>query len=262
MIKAKNPLYDYLQRYNDNLIDKKVNLYYENFDENEIFDSFSQFVIFTTIFNLNLPIIVRDFQRLIKNSLTPDDIIYKNIVNHSAEKTTRLISEKETERVLKNLKYVDKTLEQSKIDINKFNSLSKKLGSGLSRKELLEKTLIEGKTYKGRDLSYKQLNNLAKDLEKYKQNHIDYQLGSDINDNAIANGLKEIYTHKVWIWSGLENTRHSSMDGTIVEYDEKFEVINDNTGEIDYLLFPGDVENYSNPGNVINCKCSWDKIRL
>jgi len=258
LFKAKEPLYDTLQEYNDNLIDKKVNLYYQNYDEEDNFyDSFSTAMIFATLFNMNYRYIVKDFNKLLKNPFIKDNPLFMNIVKHSAEKTTKLIAEKETERVVKNIGYVDRILKESKIDIDKYNSM---VSSGLSRKEILEKTITEGKTYSGQDLSYKQLNNLAKDLEGYKSHRVDYDTALLINQEAVANGLPPVYTHKRWIWSQLEKTRHSNMDGEVIELEERFTVTNEVTGDVDFLLFPGDVENYSNVGNVINCKCDVEYL--
>jgi len=112
----------------------------------------------------------------------------------------------------------------------------------------------------GKELSYRQLDNLAKYLERYKLNKVDYQTALAINHEAVANGLPPVYTHKRWIWSGLENTRHKGMDGEVVELEEPFTVVNEVSGVVDYLMFPGDVESYANVGNVINCGCFVEYI--
>lgn len=261
MIKAKEPLFRQLQIYLNNLVDKKVNQYYDtNLDKYGSYDSFSQEAIYTTIFNLNQPKTVRDFQRLLKSPLTSNDAIYKNLVRLKADKVTKIISEKETERAIKNLDYVEKTLAQTKVEITTYNNAINKLSPVTSRYTILEKSLSEGQMYSGRELSYKELNNLSKDLENYKYNKIDYEEKLGANQEALRNGLDQPYTHKVWNWSQLEKTRHSGMDGTTVPIDEKFIVYNEVTGDVDYLDFPGDVENYSNPGNVINCGCGVEYI--
>jgi len=181
----------------------------------------------------------------------------------SADKVTKVISEKETERVLKNLQYVEKSLNQAQFDITKYNSQANKLSSTVSRQSILERSLTNGKMYNGRELSYKELNNLSKDLEKYKQTHIEDQLWQDANKNAVENGLDPVKTHKVWIWSALEKTRHSGMDGVTVEMSEMFDVENEVTGDMDQLRFPRDVENDSNGcSNVCNCGCDIEYVKL
>lgn len=258
--KSEKDLYRQLQIYLNNLIDKKVNQINDPDLNKYTANSFAQEAIFLNIFSLNNPTIVRDFQTILNSPLTDNNAVTRNLISVSADNTARIISELETERVLKNLEYVERTLEQSKIDLDKYNSLSEKLSPTVSRQEILERSLEEGKMYNGRDLSYKELNNLAKNLENYKTHRVDYDEALAINEEARANGLPPVYTHKKWIWSGLENTRHSNMDDEIVELEDMFEVKNEVSGDIDHLLFPGDVENYHNPGNIINCGCTYEII--
>jgi len=260
MIKSKEPLYKQLQIYLNNLIDKKVNQAYDtNLDQYNGYDSFSQANIFTTIFNLNSVDTVRSFQRIIDSPYTSNDAVFKNLTRISADNTTRVISEAETQRVLKNLDYVEKTLQTAKFDIDKYNQLAKNIST--SRYDILEKSLEEGKMFTGRELSYKELDRLAENLERYKQHKVDYEEAKAINEEARANGLPDVYTHKQWIWSQLENTRHAGMDGMIVEFYDLFTVTNDVIGEVDSLLFPGDVENYHNPSNIINCQCPYEILK-
>ncbi len=258
--KSEKDLYRQLQIYLNNLIDKKVNQINDPDLNNYTTNNFAQEAIFLNIFSLNNPTIVRDFQTILNSPLTDNNAVTRNLISVSADNTARIISELETERVLKNLEYVERTLEQSKIDLDKYNSLSEKLSPTVSRQEILERSLEEGKMYNGRDLSYKELNNLAKNLENYKTHRVDYDKALAINEEARANGLPPVYTHKKWIWSGLENTRHSGMDDEIVELEDMFEVKNEVSGDIDHLLFPGDVENYRNPGQIINCGCTYEII--
>lgn len=226
-------------------------------------DSFSKPVIYNSIYNMNHAQTVKDYQRLIKNPLTSNDAIYKNLTRISADNVTKIISEKETERVLKNLQYVEKTLQQASVDITKYNAQANKLSGTVSRQTILERSLTDGKMYNGRELSYKQLNNLSKDLEQFKQTQIEDQLWNDANQEALRNGLDPIKTHKTWIWSNLEKTRHAGMDGETVPIDELFLVVNDVTGEADSLRFPRDIENDSNGcSNICNCGCDVEYIKL
>lgn len=242
-----------------------MNLAYDNHDaiDNSNYDSFSKDAVYTTIYNLNHPNTVRDLQKLVKSPLTSNDALYKHLTRTSADNTTKIISEKETERVTKNLQYVEKNLQQAKFDIDKYNSLSKKLSPTVSRQSILERCVTNGKMYNGRELSYRQLSNLSKDLEQYKQTLIQDQLWTDANKEALANNLDPVKTHKVWVWSELEHTRHAGMEGQTVEMEEMFEVVNDVTGDTDQLRFPRDVENDSNGcSNICNCGCDVDYVKL
>lgn len=212
---------------------------------------------------MNHPNTVRDFNKLVKSPLTSNDALYKHLVRTSADKTTKIISEKETERVLKNLQYVEKSLNQAQIDITKYNSQASKLSSTVSRQSILERCVTNGKMYNGRELSYRQLSNLSKDLEQYKQTLIQDQLWTDANKEAAANNLDPVMTHKVWVWSQLEKTRHAGMEGQTVEMADMFDVVNDVTGDTDQLRFPRDVENDSNGcSNICNCGCDVDYVKL
>lgn len=68
----------------------------------------------------------------------------------------------------------------------------------------------------------------------------------DLNGNPL-------YNYKYWIWSQAEDTRHSEMDGELVEIDEYFTVINEVTGEEDLGLYPRD--SGMSPSNAYNCLC-------
>ncbi|MDZ4170601.1 MAG: hypothetical protein U1C19_00425 [Methanobacteriaceae archaeon] len=238
-----------------------MNIFYDNEPDGSDYTSFSQEQIYTNIYNLNHPNTVRDFQRLIKSPLTNNETLYKHLTRISADNVTKIISEKETERVLKNLQYIEKTLQQTQLDITKYNAQASKLSSTVSRQNILERSLLDGKMYNGRELSYKELNNLSKDLEQYKQTRIEDQLWQDANKEAAANGFDPVKTHKVWIWSALENTRHMDMDEETVPINEMFTVVNEVTGDTDQLRFPRDIENDSNGcSNICNCQCDVEYI--
>ena len=79
------------------------------------------------------------------------------------------------------------------------------------------------------------------------------------NRQADREGYGMINETKSWISSQLEKTRHQGMDGETIPITEKFEVINEVTGDVDYLLFPGDVSNdHNNCSNICNCGCTYD----
>lgn len=60
---------------------------------------------------------------------------------------------------------------------------------------------------------------------------------------------------KEWLTSGNSNIRaaHRLMNGTIIPVNEKFIVVNPDTGETDEVKHPGDPQ--GQPWNVINCHC-------
>lgn len=129
-------------------------------------------------------------------------------------------------------------------------------------KYLPKLTIQETKVNIMNDKGYKELEKLKKEIklkdekfEKYKQEQEEKLI------KFLKNDYGNYYTYKVWIWSGLDKTRHSQMDNETVEINDKFTVINEKTGETDYLDYPCDIENYTNPSNIINCACNVEYIK-
>ena len=220
----------------------------------------------------------QDFQRILKHSVirrNPQTVLEATkVINNVTGDLTTI----ETERVIKNLNYVENVLTNANIDIKKYEALVEKLPQSTSRKEVLERCILKGSelpankrqafleralerghNYKGRQYSYKELNQLSRDLERYKTNRLDYETAIMENRQANREGYEKINQTKTWIWSTLEKTRHEEMDGETVPITSKFEVTNSQTGDVDYLLFPGDVANdHNNCSNICNCGCSYD----
>lgn len=71
----------------------------------------------------------------------------------------------------------------------------------------------------------------------------------------------KLYTHKVWLWSQAEDTRHSQMDDQTVPIDEMFQIVNEVTGDEDEGMFPRDDDNIS-PSNSYNCLCDIKYITI
>ena len=152
-------------------------------------------------------------------------------------------------------------LAEGELELNTYKTLIEKLPKRISREDILQKALKDGKNFKGREYSQKQLDKLSAQLENYKQNAIRYEQG--LNDNRQANreGMPTPNLMKRWIWSQLENTRHFEMDGQEVEYNQYFIVTNEQTGQVDELRFPRDIENDSNNcANICNCQCEWETV--
>ncbi|MBE6489094.1 MAG: hypothetical protein E7Z86_10330 [Methanosphaera stadtmanae] len=61
-------------------------------------------------------------------------------------------------------------------------------------------------------------------------------------------------TYKVWNQTPNPKTRHTHTDGQKVKLEEQFIVINDKTGDIDYVDYPGDWT--CSPSNKENCLCN------
>ena len=275
--KAHHTIHMYVQLTNNRLVDKKI-LEWDNEYDSEVYDPYSPGVIAGEISGYNRIATTQDLQRILKHSVIArnpqTELEAMKVINSVSGDITLL----EVERVTKNLNYIENILTNADINIKKYEALVEKLPQSTSRKEVLERCIMKGSelpankrqafleralerghNYKGRQYSYKELNQLSRDLERYKTNRLDYETAIMENRQANREGYENVNQTKTWIWSTLEKTRHEDMDGETIPITAKFEVTNSQTGDVDYLLFPGDVANdHNNCSNICNCGCSYE----
>ena len=258
--KARTPLQVRIQMIHNKAVDERI---FANFDE---FDSmegvtapyYTEEVIRNEIRQLNFLATKQDFDRLLKNSFVNENHITQMEKINSSRKIGDALTNVEVERINKNLQYVDKTLAEAELDISKYKEIINKVPSQVSRKDILEKALTKGSNYKGREYSFKELNQLSRTLEKYRVNSVDMEKAKIENDQAQREGLGSLNQNKTWVWSMLEKTRHSDMDLQTVGLYEYFTVVNEITNDTDYLRFPQDIDNDSNNcSNICNCGCNY-----
>ena len=258
--KAYYPLQLKIQRINNKAIDEKILYTYGVTDIEEYgTPAYKEEVLTSQIGTANFLATRKDMARLLNNSLVTNDSITRMEHYNASKQISDKITKVEVERIGKNLAYVEQTLKEADLNINKYKELIEKLPTQVSRKDVLQKALETGQNYKGKEYSYKELNSVSKSLETYKLSHMDYEVGMMENQQANREGLPTPNNTKTWIWSQLERTRHSQMDGETVRFTEKFEVINEKTGDTDYMRFPHDIENDNNNcSNICNCGCSYE----
>ena len=258
--KAHIPLQIRLQRINNKAIDEFI-LYNNGQTDIEDYGTpyYKEEVLLAEVGRQNLLATHQDFTRLLDRSIVTQNHITDLEKYNASKQISDKITKVEVERINQNLKYVEKTLSEAEINIDVYKNLMEKLPRQVSRQEMLQKALRDGANYKGREYTYRELKNLSRDLERYKTANLDYQVGMIENQQANREGMPPPNTEKTWIWSTLEKTRHSEMDGETVRFTEKFRVRNEVTGAIDYLRFPADIENDSNNcSNICNCGCSYE----
>jgi hypothetical protein len=274
--KGQRRLQTRIQFVNNRLVDKYI-LNYDNEIPDEVYDPFTKEVIAAEIAAHNRIATAKDLQRILKHSVVTrnpqTELEAAKVINNVQGTLTKI----EAERVVKNLDYVGNVLEQANVDIKKYEALIEKLPQQTSRKEVLERCIVKGKELPpskrqrwleknlergasyNKEYSYKELNQLSRDLERYKTNRLDYETAIMENKQADREGYDRVNESKTWIWSTLEKTRHADMDGETVDLTSKFEVTNEVTGDVDYLLFPGDIDNdHNNCSNICNCGCSYE----
>ena len=274
--KAHHRTHTRIQFINNDLVDKKI-LEWNNEYSDIVYNPYTYDNVYAMLIGVNQKASTNDLQRILGHSVVTrnpqTELEARKVIGDVSDSLTKL----EAERLVKNLDYVENVLSTAEVNIKKYEALIEKLPHQVSRKEVLEKcitsqeelpaskrqawlerNLERGASY-NKEYSYRELNQLSRDLERYKTNRLDYETALMENRQAEREGYGLINESKTWIWSALEKTRHADMDGETVNLTESFEVVNEVTGDVDYLRFPGDVENdHNNCSNICNCGCSYD----
>ena len=251
---ARRTLHRKIQIINNDLIDKKI-LEYDTRSTTTKND-FNPAVFSVEIIRLNRIATAKDFQKLLDRSIVREADWSRLVASNTARDVADKITAKEVQRINNNLKAVENVLNDASVDVEKYKTLVEKLPPTTSRAEILNRTLEKGHNLRGREYSQRELDRLSRDLTRYRSNRLDYETRRMENQQAHRDGLERIHQTKTWMWSQLEHTRHSEMDGMTVDFASKFEVTNEVTGDVDFLLFAGDIDNeHNNCSNTCNCQC-------
>ena len=257
--KARLPLQMRIQMIFNKAVDERILAY---FGEHHELDSptvpaYKEEVLKKEIGKWNLWATLQEVNR--RRKVVSQNSITRMETYNASKQISDKITQIEVERIDKNLATIDKVLENAELNISLYKHLTDNLPATMSRKQILEEQLETGISIKGsREFTYRELNQLSRDLEKYRTHSVDYEQAIRDNRQASREGLPPVWTKKTWIWRPNEKTRHSGMKGTEVRLMEKFLVVNDVTGDVDELRFPHDVEFDSNGcSNLCNCKCEY-----
>lgn len=251
---ARRTLHRKIQIINNDLIDRKI-LEYDTRSTTTKND-FNPAVFSVEIIRLNRIATAKDFQKLLDRSIVREADWSRLVASNTARDVADKITAKEVQRINNNLKAVENVLNDASVDVEKYKTLVEKLPPTTSRAEILNRTLEKGHNLRGREYSQRELDRLSRDLTRYRSNRLDYETRRMENQQAYRDGAERIHQTKTWMWSQLEHTRHSEMEGVTVDFASKFEVVNEVTGDVDFLLFAGDIDNeHNNCSNTCNCQC-------
>lgn len=254
--KSRRPLQQRLQRIANEVIDDFVFTYHSDISDSVVDKSKPDYYR-NKILSLNQADTRLAFSRLLEKSSLRKDTVNKIAANMHANKVATILTNAEVERIQKNVLWADHVISNSEFQIDTYKRLAEKMKPTSSRRLMLEKSIQEQTSPRGRQYTYRELKNVSRDLEKYKTNSLDLEKLNMENSQAIRDGGDMIHTEKTWVWSRLENTRHFEMDNQTVNLNGKFEVLNEVTGDLDFLLFPGDIDNDDhNCSNICNCQCT------
>ena len=277
--KAQRKTHKRLQLVNNRLVDKLVLEYNLEYSP-DIYNPYDEDTIRNELLQYNVAASQADLQRILQHSVVTRNAQSEMEAHKVIRSVGDSLSKLEAERVVKNLNYVADVIDSTNVDIEKYKTLIEKLPPQVSRKKVIERCIVDGEelpaskrqAWLERNLArgesynkrytYKELNQLARDLERYKTNRLDYETAIMENKQADREGYDKVNVEKTWIWSQLERTRHEALDGETVPLTAKFEVVNSQNGDTDFLRFPGDVENDTNNcSNICGCGCSYEILK-
>ena len=221
------PLTDKLLRYNKKIVDGVV------INRTDI----NLETVNTNIETLFEPAVLKTYQTILKSPMIPSTTTNKIWLEGQAKEITHMLGVEYTDRIGKNIDAVQKILKETDVNISKYEEMAAKFPQA-DRLKIVEKCMERGENWKGHTYSYKELENMNKGMTKYIDNRAQQDKYELNHDDAIENGTDPAKTEKTWVWSGLENTRHSEMDGQTVELKDTFTVVNEINGDTDELMIP------------------------
>ena len=180
------------------------------------------------MYEINYQRLINDIRQIRQDKRIKHTMQLNVDLNKILRETTIDLTTQHEQTIEKTIKQLNKAIEENGLIEVPNIKQNKKLQEKLTK---LEKQIIREN----------------KRLEKNKTNRILWQKARLLDD-------KYKPTYKVWNQHPNPKTRHNLTDGQKVKLEEKFIVINDKTGDIDYVDYPGDWT--CSPSNSANCLCS------
>ena len=245
-IKHNKKIADRFQIYNNELIDRVV-------EDPEI--EFPNLSTYSGIYYMSDVFVSKNYRQIMRNRWIALDLVTQIEVDHERKKYVARYCDLMLNRIENNVKTVKDIMNTHVIDKSKYNVLKQDNPKTFNRMELLDAAAAKGinSDLLNQTMNYRNLDNLAENLARQSQMVSSYEEALLVNETAEAKGLDPPITHKKWIWSELDNTRHSNMDGETISLEDYFDVLNEQSGGTDQMLYPCDAN--GSDGNVINCQC-------
>lgn len=182
------------------------------------------------IYNINYERLQRDARKIRQNKQIPDNTPTTTRINNILNNTTRDLTDQHE-------KLMNRQIEQLTKEIQKLREEDQPIIKTPNIKENPE-------VKKLREKHRKEITRHNKRLEKNKDNRVKW-MTERLKDKPRK--------YKVWNYTPNPKTRHHGNDGQKVPIEEKFIIINDKTGDLDYMDYPGDWS--ASASNTINCLC-------
>ena len=213
------------------------------------------------------PSVYRNYQKIINSKYTSNDAFNKMLIKNKAEKDLNRIVESQVNRVAKNVDYVEKVLSQTEIPLKEYHRMldEQKNRSVANRVQIMGDVAKQREainTSEGFNIpssySYRDLDVLSDNLIRQSQSASEWEEAVAINEEAEAQGNPKPITQKKWIHThDGKTTRHQEMGNyPAIPFDDLFQVEDENTGTIDEMLYPRDLQGSFE--NVAGCVCDID----
>lgn len=210
------------------------------------------------------PTVYANYQKIITSKYTSDKAFNKMLIRNKAEKDLNRVVEAQVNRVAKNVDYVEKVLNQTQIPLKEYNRIldEQKNRSVANRVKIMEDVAKQREAISQSegfnipsDYSYRDLDVLSENLVRQSQSASDWEEAVAMNEEAEAQGQPKPFTQKRWIHThDGKTTRHQEMGNyPVIPFDDMFQVEDENTGTIDQMLYPRDLNGSFE--NVAGCVC-------
>lgn len=254
-----------IQLYNNYQVDELVKKY----NEGETISKPAPSQLWADLAVLNKPEVYNNYNHIINSKYTSNDNLDKLLIKNKANKELNRIVEAELERIVKNLDYVEQVMQKYEIPQQAYEDFKRKQRdkSIANRKEILEQVAIksndllvsEGLNIPSNVFTYRNLEATAENLLRQSQMQSKHEEINSINDNYINQGKNAVYTGKEWIWTGAgKTTRHASNHLQRRSVNEPFIIVNDETLDIDELMYPSDPT--GSFSNTFICYCEVEYL--
>ncbi len=248
-----------IQQYNNYLIDDYVESYTE--DGNAMKPSQAQ--LWAGISILMKPTVYSNYQKIINSKYTSNNAFEKMLLRNKADKELNRIVESQVNRVSQNIDTIDNVLRRYELPLQEYHRMldEQKDRSVANRYHTIEEIIRQrqdlenGKLDISTTTNYRDVSVMTEQLLMQSQSLTDYEECVAMNEEAIANGKSPIITKKKWIHThNGATTRHQDMGQyPTIDFETTFEVTDENTGTVDEMLYPRDLQ--GSPENVFGCVC-------
>lgn len=250
-----------IQVYNNDIIDRFILNFY-----NETGIEITPELLFNELWSLNQPFVFENYLKILSSPYIDDTFLNQVLVRTLADKRLNTVVTAEVERISKNLDYMNEVLQTHEVNLEEYGKIARRESKIANRKNILERSTrytnaaltSYGINIQPNVFTYRDLDITSEALNRQTQMMSDFDRADAVNKQARRKNLPDVYTQKKWVWTGKgKTTRHRSNDGQVVGMYDYFNIINDNTGRVDSMMYPHDPNASFENAWICYCKCVY-----